>query len=88
MEMLTLAQTHKLQNKIAIVLYGSAYWNEVVNFDALVRHGMINPRDLELFRFADDPKSALEVLQTQLALEEEEATPAFAKSRTPRPRRP
>ena len=49
-EMLTLAQTQKLESKITLVLYGSEYWREVVNFDALVKHGTISPEDLRLFR--------------------------------------
>ena len=58
MEMLTLAQTQKLAKKILIVLYGSEFWKEVVNFDALVRHGMIDKDDLNLFQYADDPETA------------------------------
>jgi uncharacterized protein (TIGR00730 family) len=58
-ELLTLAQTEKLAKKIVIVLYGSKFWNEILDFDALVRHGMISPEDLQLFQFADDPESAL-----------------------------
>ena len=50
-----LAQTRKLERQIPVVLYGSSYWNEVVNFEALVRHGMIDPGDLGLFQYADDP---------------------------------
>ena len=65
-----------------IVLYGSSYWREVVNFDALVRHGTIGPEDLDLFQFADDPRSALEILQRGLSLDLAESTPAFAQSCT------
>ena len=54
-EMLTLMQTRKIERRIPIVLYGSDYWNEIVDFDALVRHGMVSREDLALFRFADDP---------------------------------
>jgi uncharacterized protein (TIGR00730 family) len=82
-EILTLVQTGKLDRKIHILLYGSSYWNEVLNFDALVRHGMIAANDLALFRFVDDPASALEHLQTALAVEPEEPRPSFAASRTP-----
>src|SRR5512141_238500 len=39
-ELLTLAQTQKLAKKIIIVLYGTTYWKEILNFEALVRHGM------------------------------------------------
>ena len=37
MEMLTLTQTQKLAKKMTIVLYGSSYWKEIINFDALVK---------------------------------------------------
>ena len=81
MEILTLAQTGKLERHIPVVLYGSQYWNEVINFGALVRHGTISAADLELFQFADDPNTALGLLQAGLANSGSEATPAFAHSR-------
>jgi len=84
-EILTLMQTRKIDRPIPIVLYGSSYWNEIINFDALVRHGMIDGEDLKLFQFADDPATALALLQAGIAAELEETTPAIAHSRT-RPR--
>jgi uncharacterized protein (TIGR00730 family) len=91
-EILTLAQTKKLESKILIVLYGSEFWNEVLNFEALVRHGVISASDLNLFRFADTPEDALRILQeglTRYYLEPEstlpgafEETPEIARSRT------
>jgi len=60
MEILTLAQTRKLGRRIPVLLYGSSYWNEIINFQALMRHGMIGSEDLRLFEFVDDPASALE----------------------------
>ncbi len=90
-ELLTLAQTRKLEKKIVIVLYGRKYWNEVLNFEALVRYGMISPEDLNLFDFADDPDTALSLLRDGLTKyylqpetplpEHEEKVPAIAKSR-------
>jgi uncharacterized protein (TIGR00730 family) len=90
-ELLTLAQTEKLAKKIVIVLYGTSYWKEILNMDALVRHGMISEKDLELFQYADDPETAMQLLQeglTRLYLqpaaplsEREHETPAIAKSR-------
>ena len=50
-----MSQTQKLAKKMTIVLYGSQYWKEIINFDALVKYGMISPEDLNLFQFADDP---------------------------------
>jgi uncharacterized protein (TIGR00730 family) len=80
-EILTLAQTRKLDRRIMVVLYGSAYWKEILDFDALVRHGMISPEDLGLFAWADDPASALALLQEGLAATPEGPTPAFAGSK-------
>jgi uncharacterized protein (TIGR00730 family) len=82
-EILTLTQTGKIERRIPIVLYGSPFWNEVVDFAALARHGMIAAEDLELFRFADTPADAFALLQSGIAAEPEERTPAFAHSRTP-----
>jgi len=81
MEILTLAQTRKLERHIPIILYGRGYWREIVNFDALVRHGTISKDDLGLFQFADDPAEALALLQAELAKARPTATPAFAHSR-------
>ena len=93
MEMLTLTQTQKLAKKIIIVLYGSPYWKEIINFEALARHGMISPEDLGLFEYADDPETAFAILRdglTRLYLQPpeplpayEQETPAIAKSRIP-----
>ena len=83
-EILTLMQTRKIDRHIPVVLYGSAYWNEIINFDALLRHGMISREDLALFQFADDPDIALGLLQAGIAAELEEATPAIAHTRTAR----
>ncbi len=83
-EILTLMQTRKIERRIPVVLYGSSYWNEIINFEALVRHGMIDGEDLALFQFADDPATALGLLQAGIEMEPEEATPAIAHSKTPR----
>jgi uncharacterized protein (TIGR00730 family) len=82
MEILTLQQTGKLARPTKVLLYGSAYWNEIINFDALVRHGTISRADLDLFTFVDDPATALGLLQSWLRPEPEAVTPAFASSRT------
>jgi uncharacterized protein (TIGR00730 family) len=81
-EILTLAQTRKLEPPIPVILYGTSYWKEIINFDALVRHGMITAHDLELFHYADDPASALRLLQERLVPGAEQATLGFAHSET------
>jgi uncharacterized protein (TIGR00730 family) len=82
-EVLTLTQTRKLERDIPIVLYGSAYWNEIIDFDALVRHRVIDRSDLRLFSFADSPAAAMRILQAKLPARPEPSTPAFARSSTP-----
>jgi uncharacterized protein (TIGR00730 family) len=66
-EILTLVQTRKLAKKITIILYGSSFWKEVVNFDALVKYGTISTEDLALFHFADTPEAAMQILQESLS---------------------
>ena len=86
-EILTLAQTRKLEKKMVILLYGSSFWKDVLNFDALVRYGVISADDLNLFQYADDPGTAFTILRdglTKYYLEPrvpEEDTPAIAHSR-------
>jgi uncharacterized protein (TIGR00730 family) len=82
MELLTLSQTGKLDRKILILLYGSTFWREILNIDALVRHGMISPQDANLIRFVDDPQTALLTLQAELEVGPAAEGPSFAKSVT------
>ncbi len=60
MEILTLNQTGKIKKKILVLVYGRKYWDEVVNWDAMQKWGMINEHDQELFQFADEPGEAFE----------------------------
>ena len=84
MEVLTLAQTGKLERHIPVVLYGESYWREIIDFDALVRHGMISAADLTLFRYANEPRAALALLREGIAAAPQPAkVPDFARSRTP-----
>ena len=79
-EILTLAQTRKLQRRIPILMYGTTFWREIIDFDAMVRHGVIAREDLELFRFVDDPATALELLQAAITVDPITSPPAFAHS--------
>jgi uncharacterized protein (TIGR00730 family) len=82
MEVLTLSQTRKLDRNITVLLYGSSYWREIINFEALARHGMIDGSDLELFHFVDSPDSAFCLLKEKLPKLQGPVSPAFAKSST------
>jgi uncharacterized protein (TIGR00730 family) len=81
MEILTLTQTGKLERRIPVILYGSEYWNEIISFKALLRHGVISADDLTLFEFADTPDAALKILQSQLETATDGKTPDFAHAR-------
>jgi uncharacterized protein (TIGR00730 family) len=54
-EILTLRQTRKAP-LIPVVLVDKEYWTSAINFDALLEAGMIEPADLELFRYAETPE--------------------------------
>ncbi len=66
MEILTLAQTGKFRKKMLVLLYGDGYWDRVVNFDAMEELGVIVPEDRSLFRKAETPETAFEILTSWL----------------------
>jgi uncharacterized protein (TIGR00730 family) len=65
-EILTLAQTQKLAKKILVVVYGSEYWNQLINFQTMVDAGTISPEDLDLFKMVDSPEEGFEFLRDGL----------------------
>jgi uncharacterized protein (TIGR00730 family) len=65
-EILTLAQTDKLANRLPVIIYGSEYWKSVLNFDLLAAKGAIAHKDLALFQFADTPEEAFALLKPAL----------------------
>jgi uncharacterized protein (TIGR00730 family) len=65
-EILTLAQTEKLANKILVVIYGSEYWKRLINFQAMIDAGTISPQDMELFKMVDSVEEGFEFLRDGL----------------------
>jgi hypothetical protein len=61
-EILTLVQTRKMRKRMPIVLFGSKYWDGVINFDGLVKYGTISPGDLDLFHRTDSIDEAYEII--------------------------
>jgi hypothetical protein len=57
-ETLTLVQTKKIEEVPPIVLFGSEFWNDVCDFDALVKWGTISPEDVDLFKIVDTVEEA------------------------------
>jgi uncharacterized protein (TIGR00730 family) len=88
-EILTLAQTDKLAKKILVVIYGSKYWNKLINFQAMIDAGTIAAKDLDLFKMVDSPEEGFEYLRDGLTKhhlggvtrKEGEVLPDIAKTR-------
>ncbi len=79
-EILTLAQTNKLANRLTVILYGTSYWKSVLNFEVLAAKGAIAQKDLSLIQYADAPDEAFALLKAGLTThidtpDHEEAVP-------------
>lgn len=62
-ETLTLIQTKKVK-PVPVLLFGREYWQRIINFEALVDEGTIDPQDLDLFQYVETAKQAWDVIQT------------------------
>jgi hypothetical protein len=60
-EALTLIQT-KIVKPLPIVLFGRKFWDGIINFEALVEEGTIDPEDIELFKYAETAEEAWELI--------------------------
>jgi uncharacterized protein (TIGR00730 family) len=87
-EILTLAQTDKLSKKIAVILYGSEYWDAVLSIKPMEEWGAIAEQDVDLLQRADAPAQAFEQLRDHLIThhleepsKETSAAPGIAKTR-------
>jgi uncharacterized protein (TIGR00730 family) len=58
---LTLVQTGKA-GPVPVVLFGSDYWQRLLNLDLLVEEGAIAPEDLRLFTYADTPQAVWDAI--------------------------
>jgi uncharacterized protein (TIGR00730 family) len=65
-ELLTLVQTRKTRKYMSIVVYGTEFWDRILNFDAFVEMGTISEEDLRIFRFVDNVEDAFEYLKAEL----------------------
>jgi uncharacterized protein (TIGR00730 family) len=65
-EMMTLKQTGKLAKHNLILIYGRKYWDEVLNFRAMVRWGTISENEYGLLKFADDVDEAFDLIRADL----------------------
>ncbi|HNW60452.1 MAG TPA: TIGR00730 family Rossman fold protein [bacterium] len=63
-ELLTLVQTGKIHKTLCVVMFGSEYWDEVLNFERMVDWGVVSPEDLGLFRKVDNVETAFQTLKS------------------------
>lgn len=69
-EALTLIQTKKIR-PIPVILFGQAYWDNIINFDALVSEGVISTSDRNLFRYAETAEEAWQMILDQYSFDDE-----------------
>lgn len=62
-EILTLVQTEKVTKDIKIICYDEEYWKEILNFEGLIKHGMISASDMKLFDFCNTVDDAFKKLK-------------------------
>ncbi len=60
-ESLTLIQTGRMQ-RVPFLLFGQAFWEKIINWDALADAGTISPQDLDLFRFVETAEEAADII--------------------------
>ena len=61
-EVLTLIQTKKVV-PIPVILVGKEYWNEMINFDHMVKFGVINEEDMQTIHFSESAQEAWQVIR-------------------------
>jgi uncharacterized protein (TIGR00730 family) len=61
-EVVTLVQTRKAK-PVPIILFGSSYWQRLLNTEMLVEEGVISPNDLKLFQYVDDAQVAWDLIK-------------------------
>jgi uncharacterized protein (TIGR00730 family) len=66
MEVVTLVQTLKIKKHLPIVLFGTEYWNEILNLEPMVKYGTISPEDVNLFFRTDSVDEAYDYLVKDL----------------------
>ena len=65
-EVLTLIQTKMPRKKMPVILFGKEFWDEIINFEALARWGVVSPDDLNIFYKTDSVDDAFEYLTGRL----------------------
>ena len=70
MEILTLIQTQKIRKQCAIVLYGTDFWDKVLQLEPMIDFGTISPGDVDLFHRTDSVDDAFSYITEWLETHE------------------
>lgn len=73
-EALTLIQTGRMA-PVPFLLFGRAFWEKIINWEALAEAGTISSEDLSLFRFVDTADEAIACINDWLSAECREEIP-------------
>ncbi|MFP5261162.1 MAG: LOG family protein [Blastocatellia bacterium] len=65
-EVLTLIQTKMPRKSMPVVLFGTEFWDDIIDFDALKRWGVISPQDRDIFYKTDSVDDAFAYLTGRL----------------------
>ena len=66
-ETLTLIQTKKIK-PFPVLIFGKAFWDRIINFEALAEEGTIAPEDLDLFTYVETAETAWEIIARSFRL--------------------
>ena len=61
-ETLCLIQTGRAR-RMPVLLFDAGYWRRIVNFEAMVEAGVIDERDLDIFRYVETAEQAWQLIQ-------------------------
>ncbi len=60
-ETLTLIQTRKI-SPFPVLIFGKEFWERIINFEALVEEGTIDPEDLDIFQYVETAQEAWRII--------------------------
>ena len=60
-EVMTLVQTRK-SRPVPILLFGTEFWQRLIDMELLVQEGTISREDLKLFHYVDTPEAAWQII--------------------------
>ena len=65
-EVLKLIQTKKPNKSMPVILFGAEFWDDIIDFEALVRWGVVSAQDLEILHKTDSVDDAFDYLTGKL----------------------